>query len=209
MNTFQNLLPEDAAYPSGLRSGTLDRVAPAIAAVGDLDILRAPALALFCSVKCPGKLILQTYDLAVALRGAGRTVASGFHSPMEKECLALLLRGAQPVIICPARSIEGMRLPAEWKAALSDGRLLILSPFPPSQRRASAETVRIRNKLVAAVSDDVFVAYAAPGGKTEQFCRELTGSGKLLLTLDEPDNSHLIALGATPVRPGEVQTRWS
>ena len=83
-------------------------------------------LALFCSVKCPGNLILQTYDLACALRDAGVTVIGGFHSPMEKECLSLLLRGMQPVIICPARSIERLRLPTSWKALLAEDRLLLL-----------------------------------------------------------------------------------
>jgi len=40
-------------------------------------------------------------------------VISGFHTPAEKECLRILLRGAQPIIICPARSIEPIFL--SWK----------------------------------------------------------------------------------------------
>jgi len=34
-------------------------------------------------------------------------VVSGFHALMEKECLDLLLRGTQPIVICPLASIEG------------------------------------------------------------------------------------------------------
>jgi len=67
--------------------------------------LRAKKQALFCSRKYPGNLILKAYDLARSLRDAGTTVISGFHTPVEKECLRILLRGAQPLIICPARSI--------------------------------------------------------------------------------------------------------
>jgi hypothetical protein len=52
---------------------------------------------------------------------------------MERECLALLLRGTQPVIVCPARSIGRMRIPAAWKEATARGRLLALSPFAESQ----------------------------------------------------------------------------
>lgn len=51
--------------------------------LGDLNILNQQSLALFCSVKCPGNLILQTYDLAQRLRKSGVTVIGGFHSPME------------------------------------------------------------------------------------------------------------------------------
>jgi predicted AAA+ superfamily ATPase len=46
--------------------------------------------------------VLRTF--ALALREAGIPVIGGFHAPMEKECLDLLLRGTQPVVICPARS---------------------------------------------------------------------------------------------------------
>src|SRR2546427_6671391 len=112
----------DPSYPPGLRPLLGDRALTTLTTLGNLDILQRQKLALFCSVKCPGNLILQTYDLACALRDAGVTVIGGFHSPMEKECLSLLLRGTQPVIICPARSIERMRLPAEWQMPLAEGR---------------------------------------------------------------------------------------
>jgi hypothetical protein len=38
-------------------------------------------------------MIVQAYDMAVALRDARVALIGGFHSPMEKECLRLLLRG--------------------------------------------------------------------------------------------------------------------
>jgi hypothetical protein len=57
----------------------------AIQAVGKLDILKRKKLAFFCSIKCPGDLILKTYDLARDLQNAGVAVAGGFHSPMEKQ----------------------------------------------------------------------------------------------------------------------------
>ncbi len=173
-----------------------------VAALGNRQILQRPKLALFCSVKCPGKLIVQTYDLAVALRKAGVTVIGGFHSPMEKECLSLLLRGTQPVVICPGRSLDGMRLPSEWKKPLAEDRLLLLSPFEEKDCRVTARTAQLRNRFVAALADEVFVAYASPGGRTEQFCREVIGWRKTLLTLDSPDNAHLMALGAKDMEPG-------
>lgn len=198
--------PADSPYSLGGLSR--EKVARSLASVGNLDILTSNVLALFCSVKCPGKLILQTYDLAITLRNAGVTVISGFHSPMEKECLALLLRGAQPVVVCPARSIERMRIPPEWKAPLADGRLLVLSPFSEKERRATAHTAQLRNQLVAALADQVFVAHAAPGGKTEQFCREILQAGKPVLTLDDPNNAPFIALGAKPFRPTDQASPW-
>src|SRR5438874_11847977 len=97
--------------------------------LGDRAILSRPALGLICSVKCPGRVVLKTFDAVRELRDHGIAVAGGFHSPMEKECLDFLLRGDQPVIVCPARGLAHMRVPGAWRAAIDAGRLLVLSPF--------------------------------------------------------------------------------
>ena len=199
----------DPSYPSALQLFLGDRAPTTLTALGNLDILRQKKLALFCSVKCPGNLILQTYDLARALRDEGVTIIGGFHSPMEKECLTLLLRGMQPIIICPARSIERMRTPSEWKAPLAEGRLLLLSPFAEKMRRATVDLARKRNELVAALADEVFVAHAAPGSKTEHFCHDVLSWGKPLMTLESDENAGLIARGARPVQPGNVSRQWA
>ena len=174
----------------------LGGAAPRIAALGDAGLLQRRKVALFCSVRCPGNLILKTYDLACSLRDGGVTVIGGFHSPMEKECLTLLLRGRQPIIICPARGIEGMRLPRPWRGPVDEGRLLILSSFSAKQNHVTSKYAQARNLFVAALADEVFIPHASPGGKTEQFCRQVVTWGKPLKTFDSPDNTNLVAAGA-------------
>ena len=166
---------------------------------GNLQLLEEPLTALFCSARCPGDLILRIYDLARSMRDAGVPVIGGFQTPMEKECLRLLLRGRQPVVICPARSIENMRIPIEWRPAFEEERLLVLSPFPPHQRRPTAETAERRNDLIAKLAQRVFIAHAALGGKTEAFVHKLVSLGKPLLTLDSQANANLLDLGAKVV----------
>jgi hypothetical protein len=97
---------------------------PRIWAIGNLDILETRLVGFFYSGKCTGKAIVQPYDLSRALRDSGIPVIGGFHSPMERECLDLLLRGAQPIALCPARNIERMRLPAAWRTPIAEGRML-------------------------------------------------------------------------------------
>jgi len=89
-----------------------------------------------------------------------------------------------------------MRLPRPWRAAFDEGRLLLLSSFPASQNRATAESAQARNLFVAALADEVFVSHASPGGKTEQFCRQVVTWGKPLGTFGGPENAGLLALGA-------------
>ncbi len=119
---------------------------------------------------------------------------------MEKECLLLLLRGAQPVIYCPARSLEKMRLLKAHKAAVECDRLLILSPFQ-NQHRMTSVIAQKRNQFVAALADAVFIAYASPNSKTEALARQILKWNKPLLTFESSDNQNLIELGAQTIDP--------
>lgn len=159
-------------------------------------------VALFCSVQCPGALILATYDLARQFRERGVTVVSGFHSPMEQECLRILLRGRQPVVWCLARGmLKHISKPVDCRAAVADGRLQIVSPFPETVRHITVETTRARNRLVVELASAVVVAHAAPGGKSETLCREVVAQGKPLYTFDHPSNAAILQAGARPITP--------
>jgi uncharacterized protein YuzE len=102
-----------------------------------------------------------------------------------------------------------MRLSTAWKAPLAQGRLLIVSPFAGKQHRITADLAHKRNEFVAALADDVFFAYAAPGSKTERFCHDVLAWGKPLLTLESDENASLLALGARPVRPENIGEQWA
>ena len=160
-------------YPAHLRE-RLGGAAPAqLSALGNLDLLAMPKTALFCSARCPGDAILRTYDQATRWRDAGRCVISGFHSPVEKECLRILLRGSSPVIICPARGLP-KRLPADWQKPLANGRMLVLSIFPADMTRVIAALAARRNQFVAALADEVWFAHIAPGGQMEGLARTIS-----------------------------------
>lgn len=163
----------DARYPARLRERLGDPAPVQLSALGNLDLLVLPKTALFCSARCPGDAILRTYDQAARWRDTGRCVISGFHSPIEKECLSIFLRGKPPIIICPARSLEKLRIPFAWRTPLSEGRLLILSCIFSPHRRATAQLATRRNQFVAALADEVWFAHIAPGGQTEQLAKTI------------------------------------
>jgi len=152
----------------------LGDTAPAqVFAVGNLELLSLPKTALFCSARCPGDAILRAYDQAAKWRDADRCVISGFHSPVEKECLRILLRNDAPVILCPARGLP-QRLPAQQAIAVASGRLLILSCFDENERRVTAELASRRNEFVAALADEVWFAHITPGGQMEQLAKKFS-----------------------------------
>ncbi len=157
----------DSQYPCHADHPFSETVPEQLSGVGNPEILSNSILALFCSMKCPGDLILKAYDLTKTLRDDGVTVISGFHSPVEKDCLRILLRGTQPVIICPARSLANLRVPGDWKRPLERGRLLLLSPFSAQHRRVTADLATRRNKFVAAIAAKVCFIHANPGGELD------------------------------------------
>ena len=159
----------DARYPARLVAGTM----PQLSAFGNLNLLALPKTALFCSARCPGHAILAAYDQAARWRDAGRCIISGFHSPVEKECLRILLRGSQPIIICPARSLEKMRLTADRQKPLADGRLLILSCLSENEHRTTSTLAACRNEVVAALADEVWFAHVAPGGQMQRLAQKI------------------------------------
>jgi predicted Rossmann fold nucleotide-binding protein DprA/Smf involved in DNA uptake len=177
---FEKISRQDSRYPARLVQRLTTSTPPVLTALGNIDLLALPITALFCSSRCPGKVILATYDQAAKWRDTGRCVISGFHSPVEKECLQILLRGTQPIIICPARSLP-RRVSPEWRQPLAAGRLLVLSPFTARENRITADLATRRNEFVAALADEVFIVHATAGGHLDSLSHRLRVWGILLI----------------------------
>jgi predicted Rossmann fold nucleotide-binding protein DprA/Smf involved in DNA uptake len=162
------LAATDTRYPALLQERLGQSVPPQLAAIGELDLLALRKTAIFCSARTPGHAILRAHDAARRMRDEGVTVISGFHSPIEKECLHILLRGKQPIIICLARAIEAMRIPTECRPAFDAGRVLFLSPFIQEPKRITRHSALRRNEVVAALAADAYIAHVSATGQTER-----------------------------------------
>lgn len=184
-------------------------------------------IAILCSSRCTGTVIVHGLDVALALKNAPITIVSGFQSPLEKESLKFLLKGSVQLVVCPARSAVGMRVPAAWKKPMESGRLTIRSFIdeqtnansdpsvdrskddsakaitPPRllPKRPTTDLAEQRNRFVCSISDAVLILHASPGGKLERLAAELLVAGRLVWTLDDPANAQLIASGAAPLKP--------
>ena len=186
-------------YPRRVTGYLGDNAPRVLTLVGDRQILQGAQLALICSVSCSGSVVIKTYDAIRELRAAGIIVAGGFHSPMEHECLDLLLRGVQPVVLCPAYGIEWLSLDPQQQAAVDSGRLLVLSIFGVEAMRATPALALRRIEFVAALAAAVFVPHPAPGGKAEATARQAIARGQ-----EVKENTNLIELCAKPVDVREL-----
>ena len=175
------LQPTDAHWPTRLDERLGASAPRVLQAIGPVALIAVHKTALFCSARTPGDAILRAHDTARRLRDDGVTVISGFHSPIEKDCLRILLRGTQPIIVCPARAIDAMRIPPACRAAFETGRLLFLSPFTEQPKRVTQGSALRRNEVVAALADEGFIAHITPGGRTEQMAEMFRRWGVRLL----------------------------
>ncbi|MCR4320693.1 MAG: DNA-binding protein [Candidatus Brocadiaceae bacterium] len=149
------------------------------ATVGNNKILKLPKTAFLCSRQVPAGVVLKCYDWAIAQREAGRCIISGFHSKIEKDVLHYLLKGDQPIIVALARGLK-KRLEPELKDAMDKNRLLIVTPFDEKIKRVTSETANRRNRFMAELADEIFVAYALPGGSIEKLITDISHTGKTI-----------------------------
>lgn len=181
------LVPDSPSYPAALRDPSAPFAFQALDVIGDPSLLDQHLLALVTSVRCPGDAIIRLYDVIRELRDAGVPMIGGFHSPMEKECLNLLLRGRQPIVVCPARSIGAMRVPNAWRPAIGRGQLLIVSAFDARRPRVTATLAMERNRLVYALSSGILAGHVEVGGLVERLLQEAATSGRTVYgTTAEP-----------------------
>ncbi|MBU2622154.1 MAG: DNA-processing protein DprA [Proteobacteria bacterium] len=196
----RQICQNDDQYPVQLAQRMGGAAPVSIAAGGNLDILQYPRIGLICSIQCPGSIVIKTFDTIRKLRDEKIVMIGGFHSPMERECLDLLLRGAQPVILCPARSLRNLRMGKAARKAVVEGRLLVLSFFGDNIRRTTAPQGILRNDMVAVLAEAILVPHASKNGKTwATVCRALE-SGQKVFTFEDEANADLIASGASACR---------
>ena len=200
---IERITQSDPNYPTQLRKYLKTEAPETIWARGNTALLtdreahlNGDLWALFCSSRCPGQIILKAHELAQQFQASGTPTIGGYHSPVEKECLRVLLRGPQPIIISPARSIENMRLTPAWKGGVTEGHLLLLSIFDSKHRRSTTGLANQRNTFVAALADKICIAHASKGSKTLQFAQRVSEWGKPLFTFDTPANRSLFECGA-------------
>jgi predicted Rossmann fold nucleotide-binding protein DprA/Smf involved in DNA uptake len=173
----QAIVQGGSGYPDRLIR-RLGADAPETITVAGLSAsLFLPLTAFFCSKETPGATIMKAFDQAAAWRDAGQCVISGFHSPLEQQCLEILLRGKQPIVGALARGVGVLKLPAVQRKALDDGRLTIISPFSKDAKRATADLAHQRNRFVAALAHEVIFAFISPGGSLSRIAEETTAWG--------------------------------
>lgn len=189
-------------FPGRLVDGLDDRAPRSlwIAGVPELihlaDSGQSRSVALAASVESPASIAEATCDLVRELAQRGAVFMGGFHSPLERLCLDELIAAGWPAILFLGRTLSGLRTPSSWLQPLKEGKLVLVSACGPSHKRATPDSVQMRNDCVLALADCFVMPHATEGGKTETLCREVLKVGKTVWTLNAAGSRNLMALGA-------------
>lgn len=105
---------------------------------------------------------------------------SGLHKLISKDMLEILLNRDRPVVICPARRLEEMRISPTIDRAIHAGRVLLLSIYNEKGRRIIMDHCEARNNLVAALASRIYFIHYDPGGSLSFLYSRIEVSEKLV-----------------------------
>lgn len=129
---------------------------------GNKDLLNRELVAFFASRNSPPEAIDLAREWAHEIAQTQKVVISGFHSPIERVVLDILLANGSSVVVTLGRSLY-RKTPAHLQKASDENRLLFMSLRDNS--RPSLSNSQQRNWLTADLAQEVIFA---PFDKTSQ-----------------------------------------
>ena len=121
---------------------------------GNRELLEGHLVAFFASRSVTSETERRCIAWAESICKTDYIVISGFHSPLEKKILKILLDHKHPVILFLGREIY-KRIPDEYKLAIEEDRMLIESVR--NYQRQSTNSSQIRNWHVADIANEIYL----------------------------------------------------
>lgn len=125
-----------------------------MSSIGNTDLLDRHLVAFFASCTVTPETESRCIAWAESICGTDSVVISGFHSPLEKRVLKVLLEHKHPVALFLGRAMY-KRIPAEYQEAIDEGRMLI--DTVRDWCRHSYKSAEIRNWYVAKIADEIYM----------------------------------------------------
>lgn len=126
---------------------------------GNKELLNQPLVAFFASRNSPSEALILAQQWAYEISRTNKVVISGFHSPIERAVLDVLLANNRPVIITLGRSLY-RRIPPKLQLIFDKGNLLFIS-FR-NHKRANLNNSQLRNWATADLAQEVVFAPFLP-----------------------------------------------
>lgn len=157
---------------------------------GNLDILKEySVIGVLASGKAPGPVVWDSYQMFYALRNEQITLAGAWHSPLEEGILDALIEGEVHVAIFLAKGLNASGFQQKFRILDKRSRGLMITPFSEDVTKImGTKATRLRNELLAASSDVLFIPYIRPRGKLFSMLKGNRSFLKKTYILNRPEN---------------------
>ena len=199
----------DGDYPVRYKKHLKDRAPAVLYGVGNRALLSGGGLAVVGSRNVDGDTEAFTRDTARKCARNQMAVVTGAAGKVDQIAMGAVLEAGGVAIGITADNLLKKSVERGARRAIAQGRLLLLSPFPP-HAPFSARAAMARNKLIYAMADYGLVVDAgSQKGGTWEGVTEALGTGKgpsVFLRMERnvrPNHKKLITLGAIPWPHGQ------
>ena len=146
----------DDAYPTRFKDRLKDHSPPLIYGCGDTAILETGGLAVVGSRDVDPTFVEFTENVGRLAAQSGRTIVSGAARGIDQAAMRGALEAGGKVVGVMADSLEKAALHREHRDLISDGKLVLISPYDPLAGFNIGHAMQ-RNKLIYALSDAALV----------------------------------------------------
>jgi DNA processing protein len=147
---------KDDGYPKRFTERLKDHSPSIVYGCGDRRILETGGLAVVGSRDVDPVLVEFTESIGRLAAGAGRTVISGAARGIDQAAMRGALAAGGKVVGVMADSLERAAAQREHRELISDGKLVLISPYDPSAGFNIGHAMQ-RNKLIYALADAALV----------------------------------------------------
>ena len=138
---------------------------------GNEALLDRPLVACFASRTAPSEAESLARQWAHEISLSDKIVISGFHSPIERLVLDVLLSQGASVVVAIGRSLYH-KIPSHLQSAYDEGRVLFVS-FRDYDRPSFSNS-QLRNWAVADLAEQVVFAPFEPSSQLSTLCYSLS-----------------------------------
>jgi len=180
---------------------------PKLWGVGDSAILNYVLLGIISARQIDSDLALKTSRLLKQLVSLKDVVfVSGWHSPLEKEALRILLAQEATIVLCASKSLDRFVPSIGVESRVTDGKALLLTHCSTKAKRITRNASIRRNELIVELAKALLVLSAPGGSASLNLAKSALRRGKLVLTPAHPMNKQLLVNGALPATLDNLQT---
>ena len=172
---------------------------PKLWCLGEPAILTGKLLGILSARQIDSDLALATSQILKQLASLKEVAfVGGWHSPLEKEALRILLAQTAPVVFCIPKALNRFVPPVDVENRISQGQALLLTHCSPKAKRITRDASIRRNQLVTGLATAMLVLSAPTGSASLALAKSAVHRGKPVFTPEHRMNKNLLGYNALP-----------